>query len=419
VKRAHGRADGVISTLRKHYEDARDAIERKYQDTRERLGRFYDENRDTIHTAGKVALGTLAATGLGYGAYRLAQNQDVQNYVDDLRRSLKSRWGNDRPSVSVSSRIVHRNRGVDPNTERLLAGVPLARTSLVSQITDDDQAYTDWLTSFGPISSRTPRTPMPPPSLTPPSTAHGPRQPLPAFGALPPTELDDDAPLTARTHLQYEPVSAAQAQLEADAALARQLQQQQQEEEEMQMREFLAPTPSGSSLVTTPGLAPPPPRPEQQQLNWQQHRAELDRRFQEQQRLAHMELARAPPRPPEQEYIAFREGQFLPAVSQNIDNMLRQYIPPYMVDMLGARWRGRRDLENLMRDFNAVAMERLHGNPDYLSGPHGVTNLHDVMDTVQAIAIARAEGLLPNTMRIDTPREWSSRRQRQQGLTDV
>jgi hypothetical protein len=34
------------------------------------LRNFYDKHRDKIHTAGKVALGTLAAAGLGYGAYR-------------------------------------------------------------------------------------------------------------------------------------------------------------------------------------------------------------------------------------------------------------------------------------------------------------------------------------------------------------
>jgi hypothetical protein len=71
-----------------------DALKQGYADARTRLGRFYDENRDKIHTAGKVALGTLTAAGLGYGAYRLANSEPfLAAYEAALKAQQKRRLG--------------------------------------------------------------------------------------------------------------------------------------------------------------------------------------------------------------------------------------------------------------------------------------------------------------------------------------
>jgi hypothetical protein len=285
VKRALGRANGFLPTLRKHYEDARDAVERKYLDARARLGSFYDENRDTIHTAAAVAAAAAAAAGLGYGAYRLAQDADVREYVDNLQRSLRSRWGNYGGTGGVSPRVVHPNRGgVNPEMESLLAGTPRPRTSLASQIADDEQLYTDYIARSGLPSSRTPR---PTPRQTPPSTARGPRPYMqnntrpytlnalrseidsaagtgelsdvvmaPWNEPLPPESIAD-LPKTPREVLYVEYTTPRQAQMDADAQLARELQRQQQLEDEAE-QEFLALNPTPRAHTTTPrGLVPP------------------------------------------------------------------------------------------------------------------------------------------------------------------
>ncbi len=61
VKRARGRASGILSTLSKHYTSAK-----------EKLGKFYDENKDAL----KVAAALATTAGLGYGAYRLADERN-------------------------------------------------------------------------------------------------------------------------------------------------------------------------------------------------------------------------------------------------------------------------------------------------------------------------------------------------------
>jgi hypothetical protein len=57
VKRRTGRAAGFVDTLRS---------------AKDRLGRFYDENKDAL----KVAAALATTAGLGYGAYRLADERN-------------------------------------------------------------------------------------------------------------------------------------------------------------------------------------------------------------------------------------------------------------------------------------------------------------------------------------------------------
>jgi len=63
TKRYVGRANGIVSRLRKHYTSAKD-----------KLGQFYDTHKDTIHTVGHLA----GLGALGLGAYQAANAYKAQ-----------------------------------------------------------------------------------------------------------------------------------------------------------------------------------------------------------------------------------------------------------------------------------------------------------------------------------------------------
>lgn len=104
-----GRSDGFLPALKKHYEEAKDTLERHYNTAKRKLGEFYDENEDVIDTAAKVALGAVGAGALGVGAYSALKNPEVLKQLvklKDIASDVAS------PAVKALQRLV-RNEEVD------------------------------------------------------------------------------------------------------------------------------------------------------------------------------------------------------------------------------------------------------------------------------------------------------------------
>lgn len=139
VKRGIGRAEGFLPMLRKQYENAREAVVKNFDKAAERLAQFYNQNRETIHTAGKVALGALGAGALGYGAHHLRRELNHRDNVDDAVRELQGALENENPG---RFKVAYRDVPVDLVEE--IYQTP-RRTSDNAKVVDSPNRYANFL----------------------------------------------------------------------------------------------------------------------------------------------------------------------------------------------------------------------------------------------------------------------------------